>query len=175
MRSSLIVAGCLGLSFAAARAQEQQAPPEPCKTEICSIQIEWGVAGPPLTHDRRYGALAEYMQRLVTSLEQAGYRFAGDKQDNAVLTFRLKPKVVKAMCDAMSGTATDMSCQMIAETEVQVNNPNPNVKLPGSIRIRNRCGDDQLMDIAKFSEYSAGMLAYELSRDPKKRRPTGRC
>ena len=175
LRSIIVAVACLGLSLAAAQAQEQQPPAALCKAQTCSIQVEWGVAGPPLTTDRRYGPLAEYLQRIVTHLETAGHRFIGEKQDKDVLTFKLRPKVVRAMCDEMSGTATDMSCQMIGETEVEVRNPDPSIKLPGTIRIRNRCGDERLMDITKFSEYSAGMLAYELSRDPKRKKPTARC
>jgi hypothetical protein len=168
------VAG-IGISVAAAHAQEQQPPATLCKTETCSIQVEWGVSGPPLTTDRKYGPIAEYLPRIVASLETAGHRFAGEKQDKDVLTLKLRPKVVEAMCDEMSGTSTDMSCQMIGETEIEVHNPDPNTKLPGTIRVRNRCADNRMMDIAKFSEYSAGLIAYELSRDPKRKRPTARC
>jgi len=175
LRSIMIVVAGLSLSVAAAQAQEQQLPTTLCKTESCSIQVEWGVSGPPLTTDRKYGPIAEYLQRVVAGLATAGHAFIGEKQDKDVLTFKLRPRVVQAMCDEMSGTATDMSCQMISETEVEVRNPDPNVKLPGTIRIRNRCADNRLMDITKFSEYSAGMIAYELSRDPKKKRPTARC
>ena len=117
----------LGISSASAQAQEQQ-PPALCKTKTCSIQVDWGVAGPPLTTDRRYGPIAEYLQRIVSNLETAGHRFVGEKQDNDVLTFRLRPHVVRAMCDEMSGTSTDMSCQMIGETEVEVRNPDPSIK-----------------------------------------------
>ena len=68
-----------------------------------------------------------------------------------------------------------MSCQMISEVEVEVHVPDPAVKVPRGMRIRNRCGDDQLTDVAKFSEYTAGMIAYELSQDPKRKRPINRC
>ena len=170
----VVLAG-LGVSYASAQAQEQQPPAVLCKMQTCSIQVEWGVSGPPLTTDRRYGPIAEYLQRIVLSLETAGHHFVGEKQDKDVLTFRLRPKVVAAMCDEMAGTSTDMSCQMIDVTEVEVHNPDPSIKLPGTIRIRNRCGDQRLMNIANFSEYSAGMIAYELSRDPKRKRPTAKC
>ena len=175
LRSIMVAIVGLGLSLPAAQAQEQQPLATLCKIESCSIQVEWGVSGPPLTTDRRYGPIAEYLQRVVAGLATAGHAFVGEKQDKDVLTFRMRPRVVQAMCDEMSGTSTDMSCQMIGETEVEVHNPDASIKLPGTIRIRNRCADNRLMDITKFSEYSASMLAYELSRDPKRKRPTARC
>ena len=175
IRFLIVAAVCLLVWFGPAQAQEQQTPAALCKTQTCVIQIEWGAAGPPLTTDRRYGAIAEYLQRVVMQLQSAGHTFAEEKTDKAVLTLKLRPKVGPAMCDEMPGTSTDMSCQMIGETDVEVHNPDASVKLPGSIRIRNRCADDRMMTIAQFSEYTAGMIAAELSREAKKKRPTAKC
>lgn len=155
-------------------AQEAAAPTGPCRTVTCHIHVVWGPEGMPTRHDRRYGVVGEFESRTVRHLESAGLRFVV-ADSRTTLTFTLRPKVVRAMCDVMSGTGTDMSCQMISEVEVEVHNPDPAVKVPRSMRIRNRCGDDQLTDVAKFSEYSAGMIAYELSLDPKRKRPTNRC
>jgi hypothetical protein len=156
------------------KAQEEPPPAGPCRTITCHIHVVWGPEGMPTRHDRRYGVVGEFESRMVRHLESAGLRFVV-ADSKTTLTFTLRPKVVRAMCDVMSGTDTDMSCQMISEVEVEVHNPDPAVKVSRSMRIRNRCGDDQLTDIAKFSEYSAGMIAYELSLDPKRKRPTNRC
>ena len=75
----------------------------------------------------------------------------------------------------MSSSSLKVEATLTGETEVEVHNPDPNTKLPGTIRIRNRCADNRMMDIAKFSEYSAGLIAYELSREPKKKKPSARC
>ncbi|HSL71061.1 MAG TPA: hypothetical protein VK864_12520, partial [Longimicrobiales bacterium] len=110
----------------AADAQEQPDTTGPCRVKTCHIQVEWGVSGPPLVADRRYGALGEYLQRTLKHLTDAGQQFSvGDGSDALIL--RLRPRVVSAMCDYMSGTSTDMSCQTIGEVQVDVSNPNPSV------------------------------------------------
>jgi hypothetical protein len=161
----------------APRPAAAQDPPDTtglCTARACHIQVEWGVDGPPLTPDRRYGVLGEYLQRTLKHLTDSGQRFSvGENTD--VLSLRLRPRVIRAMCDQMAGTSTDMSCQTIGEVQVEVSNPDASVKVPGTIRIRNRCGADQYMDIIRFSEYSAALIAYELSRDSKRKRPAARC
>jgi hypothetical protein len=165
---------CAALGTPAARAQEVAAPAAPCKTESCRIAIDWGSAGEPVQVDRRYGALNEYLQRVMDALAASGHKFVVGGTSQGI-ELRLRPRIVRAMCDMVPGTSTDMSCQMIGETEVEVLNADPALKLPGVIRVRNRCGSDQFMDIKKYSEYSAAMITYEFSREAKKKRPASTC
>ena len=156
-------------------AAQEATPLGPCAVNSCNLFVEWGPSGPPLGLDRRYGAVAEYQQRLIAALVGAGQKFT-DAESKDALFLILRPRVVSAMCDVMAGTNTDRGCQMIEEIDVEVRNADPALKLPKSFRIRNRCADDSMMDVARFSDFSMGTITYELNRnDPKRKRPLARC
>ena len=158
--------------FSAALAQE--APQPVCKTGRCSVIVDWGTQPTPTFVDRRYGSPGEFEQRVAKPLVDAGYRVDTNPGADG-FRIRLRPDLVSAMCDRVPGTSPDMSCRTIGEVRVDFLNADPAWKLPGALRIRNRCGSDERMDIEKFSAYAAALLDYTLARDESRKRPNARC
>jgi hypothetical protein len=89
----------------------------------------------------------------------------------------LRPRVRSAMCDVMAGTDTDMSCKTISDLAVQVATTDSTVKVPGNLRVTNRCAaGNKFMTVAEFAKYASDMIVYNLS-DPKTRgrQPSAKC
>lgn len=159
-------------AVAPASGQEEAAQPL-CKSTPCSIVVDWGPQPAPAFVDRRFGAPGELEQRVIQALVAAGYRVSADPGATG-FRIRLRPELVSAMCDRLPGTNPDMSCRTIGEVRVDWLDADPAWKL-GNLRIRNRCGSDDQMDVEKFSVYVAAMLDYTLARDKDRKRPTARC
>lgn len=68
-----------------------------------------------------------------------------------------------------------MSCQTVGEVRVEILNADPALDIKHTLRIRGRCGADELMDVERMSEYVAAMIDYELHRGEDRRRPSTRC
>src|SRR5688572_24695567 len=101
-----IPAVILSAALAQNAAAQEAAPPGPCAVIPCNLHVEWGPSGPPLGIDRRYGAVAEYQQRVITALGGAGQKFTDVERKDALMLI-MRPRVVSAMCDVMAGTSTD--------------------------------------------------------------------
>ncbi len=179
MHGSFAGALTLALSVAfsgATSAAAQDSTSLPCRVTVCALNVDWTPGTAPTTVDRRYGTVSELEQRVIDQLIGAGYRFERNSAD-AQLTIRIRPQLIRAMCDVMAGTNPDMSCRTFGEARIEVLDVKPGMKAPRSIRVRGQCGADQVMDVPRFSEYVAAMLDYEFRRaageDP--RRPPTRC
>lgn len=161
----------------AATAQDAPPPGGPCRDAPCRIQVDWGPSASAASYgaDRRYGAAADIEMLIKQHLAEHKFRIVETGADAMLLTLRIK--MVRAMCDQMAGTSTDMSCQTIDEIMVQFTTPDPTVKAPGMMRVTNRCGaGDTKMTIAQIAKYSADYLAYNLATDKKGlKRAVSRC
>jgi hypothetical protein len=175
MRS--LVAALAGLVLSTSLAA-QDAPPVvgPCRDTPCRIALDWGSGNTAANFpvDRRYGTPNDFEPMVVAGLRDAGMRTltAGEGMQ---MTLRVTMK--NAMCDAMPGTNTDMSCRTIDEVQVQWVSPSAEVKTPPSVRVTNRCGaGDQRMTVAQMANFTAAMIAYQTAPDKKGlKRPSARC
>jgi len=165
-----ILASAVGHSGAAA----QEAASSLCRNSMCTLHIDWGSQGVPTFVDRRYGAPGTFEEHMLSLMNSAGYRFSNAAADSA-LRIRLRPRMTRAICDLIPGTNPDQSCQTIGDVTADFLSPEKIEGIPGNLRIRNRCGNNQLMTIDGFAEYVAGMLDYTLARDKEKKRPTAKC
>lgn len=156
----------------AARAQEPAS--SLCRSVACTLHIDWGSQGTPSFVDRRYGAPGTFEEHVMKGLTAAGYRFSPAAADS-MLRIRLRPRITRAVCDLIPGTNPDQSCQAIGDVTADFLTPEKIDGIPGNLRIRNRCGNNQLMTIERFGQYVAGMLDYTLARDKDRKRPTPRC
>ena len=170
---SVFVAPALGAQDSTAAAA---GPGGPCRDYPCKILLDWGSGNTAASfpNDRRYGQAADFEPTLKFTFQEARLRIV-DGGDVMVITFR--PVMKNAMCDAMAGTNTDMSCRTVDEVQVQFNTPMPNVKAPNTMRITNRCGaGDQRMSVAQMATYTANMIAWQVATDRKGlKRPTAKC
>ena len=170
----VVVLSTIG-SAAAAQEPEQEASVVPCRESACRLAMDWR-SGVPTIVDRRYGNPFQFERWLLGHLQEAGYRFvAGDGAGEDAVTIRLEPEMMRAMCDRTPGTDTDMSCQTIGEVRLEILNTDPGLDLKHSVRIRGRCGADQLMDVERMSEYVAANIDYELHGREGVKRPSARC
>jgi hypothetical protein len=162
-------------SVAAAQEAEQAASAVPCKESACRLFVDWR-SGVPNNMDRRYGNPYQFERWLLGHLQEAGYRFvAGTEAGEDAVAVRLEPEMMRAVCDRTPGTNTDMSCQTIGEVRLEILNTVPELDINHSVRIRGRCGADQLMDVERMSEYVAANIDYELHGREGVRRPSARC
>jgi hypothetical protein len=153
---------------------QEQASPVICRTNSCSVSVDWGADPTPTFLDRRFGAPADLEKRVVAALTAAGYLVRSDPGASG-FRIRIRPTLIQAMCDRLPGTSPDMSCRTFGEVRADFLDADPAWKLPGNLRVRNRCGSDDLMDVEKFSAYVAAMIDYTLARDKDRKRPTARC
>jgi len=168
-RITSTVALCLAVGMPTSA---QETAFEPCREVACILALEW--TPPPL--DRRYGNPAEFEDRLLGHLRGAGYAFVrGEASDRGALTFELRPRMVKAMCDRMAGTETAMNCQAIGEVRIAVHNVGPASNMRLSLVIRGQCGASEMMDVARMSEYVAAMIGHEFLAREKGSGPSSRC
>jgi hypothetical protein len=164
----------LASAVARSGAVAQDAATPLCRGSMCTLHVEWGSGGVPTLVDRRYGAPGTFEEQVMRLLTGAGYRFSNAAADSA-LRIRLRPRMTRAICDLIPGTNPDQSCQTIGDVTADFMSPEKIDGIPGNQRIRNRCGNNQLMTIDRFAEYVAGMLDYTLSRDKDRKRPTAKC
>ena len=169
MRTFLLL---LAVVPAVVQAQEAPAVSGHCRQVVCGISVDWGTAGTPLNIDRRYGALAEFPAQLMEQLRAAGYRFTEDLS-SVKLTMVVRPRVVKALCDVVTGTGSDDSCNTIGEVRVEFTTSEPNP--PKSARILSRCGEGEYMTVRRFGQYVAESLDRTLTPEQKKSRPSSKC
>ena len=152
----------------------QETPPDrPCKAEPCTFIVDWG--GPmPNIRDLRYGYPAEIESDLRTSLISAGYRLSAVAATEG-FRIRVRPNLVAARCEQVAGMTRDMSCRTIGEVRIDFLDADPAWKLPGNLRIQNRCSVDERMDVPKFSAWVAAMIDYTLAGDEDRKRPNRGC
>jgi hypothetical protein len=180
MRIFLMSAALVGLALATpALAQDPPpapAPVGPCRDTPCRLTLDWGsgTTAANLPVDRRYGTPNDFEPLVISGLKEAGFRMA-TAGDGMLLTLRIAMK--NAMCDAMPGTNTDMSCRTIEEVQAQWVSPSAEVKAPSSVRVTNRCGaGDQRMNIVQMAAFTAASIAYQTAPDRKGlKRPSARC
>jgi hypothetical protein len=166
--------GLLATAGGRTAVRAQEAASSLCRNATCTLHIDWGSQGTPSFVDRRYGAPGTFEEHVMKGLAAAGYRFSTAAPDSA-LRIRLRPRIARAVCDLIPGTNPDQSCQTIGDVAADFLTSDKIEGIPGNIRIRNRCGNNQMMTIQQFGEYVAGMLDYTLARDKEKKRPTARC
>ena len=158
-------------------AQDAPSPGGVCRDAPCRILVDWGPSASAASYgaDRRYGAASDIEMLIKAALVEHKFRVVETGADAMLLTLRIK--MVRAMCDQMAGTSTDMSCQTIDEIMVQFTAPDPAVKAPSMMRVSNRCGaGDTKMTIAQIAKYSADFLSYSLATDKKGlKRAVSRC
>ena len=145
----------------------------PAHIRACAQNGEWVQGGTPDWNDRRYGPASEFPGRVYQYLSQAGYQFT-DKPVDVKLTIYLKPEVTNAMCDVVAGTGSTESCRTIGRARVEFRGDSL-AKWPKDFRVTNRCGNGELMTIARFGQYTAEMLHRVLSPDSERARPSLRC
>lgn len=150
----------------------------PCRDSSCRLVFDWGggqtaASYPP---DRRYGAGDDFESRVRVSLASKGMRFADDSRPGEVVV-TIRPRVKKAMCDAMSGTNTDMSCQTIGDLTITFSGGDATVKPPGAKSVKNSCGDvTVLMTMSQLGTYTGELVAFYVEGEQKKeRRPSMKC
>jgi len=166
--------GILGTAAGRSGVGAQEAASTLCRSSTCTLHVDWGSQGTPSFVDRRYGAPGTFEDDVLRALVSGGYRFTNAAADTA-LRIRLRPRITRAICDLIPGTNPDQSCQTIGDVAADFLTATKIEGIPGNLRIRNRCGNNQLMAIDRFAEYVAGMLDYTLARDKEKKRPTPRC
>ena len=150
----------------------------PCRDRGCAVIVDWTRAGgvAAQTPDRRYGNPAQLEQLIKARLSERGYTVHGSNADGDP-RFLLIPTVRAAQCDEVAGTATDMSCRAITELELRAEGPRELVTgtdLPS--RLRNRCPDQQPMEVDKLGVFLADWIIYAVDGKAKgERRPVARC
>lgn len=173
MRRALISA--LALFFAVPAAAQDAPQNMPCRSAPCRIAFDWGGES-AASHgsDRRYGPASDLETLLPRLLSERGMRIVTTGEAGLVMTVR--PKVRRAMCDAMAGTSTDYSCRTIGEIAISFASTDT-VKAPNAVRVTNRCGaGDTFMTVADFARFTADMLAYQLADEKSRgRRPASKC
>src|SRR5687768_10080781 len=198
---SVLIAGLLVLVINPARVQAQETSTFAglCRTQACGLVVDWGVGGTtgcqrmgtaanirscaqnaewvqggtPDWNDRRYGPASEFPGRVYQYLSRAGYQFI-DKPVDVKLTIFLRPEVTKAMCDVVTGTGSTESCRTIGRVRVEFQGDSL-AKWPKDFRVTNRCGNGELMTVARFGQYTAEMLDRALTPDKERSRPSLRC
>ncbi len=111
----------------------------PCRGAPCRVLLDWGSGNTAANFpvDRRYGTPNDFEPMVIAGLRDGGMQVTSSG-DAMQMTLRVAMK--NAMCDAMPGTNTDMSCRTIDEVQVQWVSPDAAVKAPSSLRVTNRCG-----------------------------------
>jgi hypothetical protein len=149
-----------------------------CRERPCAILVDWTREGgiESQVPDRRYGQAAQLEDRIRSRLVELGFSNFGSR-DADILRIVLVPHVGNAMCDEVSGTATDMSCRAILDLQARVEGPDAvrkAVDIPS--RIRNRCSADKVMVVDRFAAHIVDWIVYALEGKSKgERRPVARC
>lgn len=171
-----VIVSAFAVLLVAVPAAAQDAPQStPCRSAPCRIAFDWGGES-AASHgsDRRYGPASDLETLLPRLLSERGMRVVTSGEAALVMTVR--PKVRRAMCDAMAGTSTDYSCRTIGEIAITFA-ATDTAKAPNAVRVTNRCGaGDTFMTVADFARFTADMLAYQLADEKSRgRRPASKC
>lgn len=183
MRNASVVA--IAASFLCATllpsdAAAQNAAPAPiaCRDTTCRILFDWGGGrtASSFPHDRRYGMADDFEVKVRSSLGGRGLRLTDDARPGEVV-MTLRPTVKSAMCDAMPGTNTDMSCNTISDLQIVFSGGEAAMKLPGGRTVRNRCGDKLTqLTMSQFGLFTADLIAFAIEGEKKgERRPAMQC
>lgn len=166
---SIAGAFALAVTCSSASLAQDAAPAAPCHAKPCVLLFDWGPGKTASAYgaDRRYGSGDDFEAKFRAALGLHGYRTADNVQMAVTMTAR--PRMAKAMCDAMPGTNTDYSCQAMAELAIQFTSADPEVKAPSALRVPNRCGSrDVYLGMAAFAQYAADVVYYNLEGEAKK-------
>ena len=87
---------------------------------------------------------------------------------------RLQPRTTTTICDFLSGT-DNRGCLAIEDVRIDFLGSDAQGRAPDAFLVRNRCGSDEMMDIAGISTYVAARLSHALARAPDDRRPGPSC
>jgi hypothetical protein len=166
----------LATIVAGARARAQEVP---CRATPCTIIFDWGggQSSTAFTPDRRYGTGDDFEVRFRAALRARGYQIReGNPEGVIVMTVRLTLQK-KVMCDQQSGTNNDMTCTAITSAAVTFASPDPKLKVPGNVRVNNRCAQNGIFlknDV--FGQYAGDLLWWQLEGDAQKApKPTVSC
>jgi len=174
--------GALALAFflpaRTLAAQNAAAPPIPCRDFGCKLIFDWGpgktVASYP--QDRRYGGGDDFEVKLRSTLAAQGYRLVTTASEGE-MTIVIRATVGRAMCDQMSGTNTDYSCQTMREAMLGFSGGAAGAPIPKGRSLRNSCGDATVqMTMGQFGQYMGDMIAFIIEKEKKgERRPSMKC
>jgi hypothetical protein len=170
MRISILVSATV-LAAIPALAGAQDAAKGLCRQTACSVAFEWSGGNAP-DPDRRYGSPGDLEQAFVSRLEALGF----DIEDHAasVLTLRVTMENA-AMCDAMPGTDTDMSCHTASRASVVFASSDPAVKAPAPVDVHPHCADPKILPkMVDFGRYAAEWTSYAAGGE-KGTRPSTKC
>jgi hypothetical protein len=146
-----------------------------CATHPCLVFVDWAGGGAPTSVDRRYGAAAEFEDRLKARMRDRRMRLV-DRRSDAAVVITVRPKIKPAMCDAMPGTNTDFSCRAFDDSMLQFDVSDSTIKPIKGLRVPNRCDSDAMpMDVARYSAYLASFIEWVVDLNPRKKRPAARC
>lgn len=175
-RGAFVLATALTASVAAA--QGAAPAPVPCKDSTCRLVFDWGGGQTAASYpqDRRYGSGDDFESKVRFTLTGKGYRVTDEARPGEIVV-TLRPRVKKAMCDAMSGLNTDMSCQTIGDLSINFTGGDATLKPPGAKSVKNTCGDvTVMMSMPQFGTYTGELIAFYVEGEKKgERRPSMRC
>ena len=174
----VIVAPAAALLASVAAAQEKAPTPVPCRDSTCRLVFDWGggQSASSFPQDRRYGSGEDFEVKVRATLLARGMRLTDDTKPGEVV-ITLRPRTKKAMCDAMAGTNTDMSCVTIGDLLLNFAGGDATLKPPGGKSVKNSCGDvTVLMSMAQFGTYTGELIAFYVEGEKKgERRPSSKC
>ena len=174
--AAIIAAAALGAPAVWAQGTPQAAVP--CRDGTCRIVFDWGggQTASSFPQDRRYGSADDFESKVRSSLAARGFRMT-DETKAGELVITLRPRMKKAMCDAMPGLNTDMSCNTVSDAAVAFAGGDATLKPPGAKSVRNTCGDATvMMTMGQFGQYTGDMLAFFIEGEKKgERRPSMKC
>lgn len=151
----------------------------PCRETACVLSIDWGAGKTSASYppDRRYGSGDDFESRFKAALAQRGFRFR-ETPVEGLLVMVVRPRMQeRVMCDRVGGLNRDMNCVAMTILAVTFVSPGADVKVPGAIRITNRCASgDIYLTHREFANYAAEMIWYELEgKAAKAERPRVSC
>ena len=184
MKLDLMCKRCCALALAfvlsakCLAAQNAVPPLVPCRDFGCKLIFDWGpgktVASYP--QDRRYGGGDDFEVKLRSTLAGQGYHLVTTAGEGE-MTIVIRATVGRAMCDQLSGTNTDYSCQTMREAMLGFSGGATGVPVPKGRSLRNSCGDATVqMTMGQFGQYMGEMIAFIIEKEKKgERRPSMKC
>jgi hypothetical protein len=152
----LLVSGVLGLMPLMAGdvgGQEPESVVIPCRAVECALVLEFEGLNSSGAYTR-YGSPTMFEPQLLVSLTSMGYRISRDAPQSGPTLVLLRPRIVRAICDAVPGTNTG-SCPALGEFTVELRRPDQEAV---RLTVRNRCSADSYMHVEAFGEYAAQMI-----------------
>ena len=159
-----------------APAQGAPAAPVPCRDSMCRVVFDWGGGQTSAPMDRRYGSGDDFEAKVRSALTAKQYRMTEETKPGEIV-IALRPRMKSAICDAMPGLNTDLSCKTIGDLAIAFSGGDATLKPPGARSVRNSCGDaTMMMTMAQFGQYTGDMIAYFMEGEKKgERRPSLKC